>query len=152
MTRRAWLSCALLIGILSAVPDSPSLTGRWRAWFRLDSAAGLPSVTRAREVTGRLEFRPAPPASLPHDVRTWRRVHTGTLAIDFTPLGFAVAGSETLGWYGDGDTVRIILDPSVDHGHVELVGSGSADQIDGRWRLIGDPAQAEGVFQLRRPE
>jgi hypothetical protein len=55
-----------------------------------------------------------------------------------------------LGWYQGQDTVRIILDPTVDHGHVELVGSGAADEIAGHWHLISDPARAEGEFWLRR--
>jgi len=79
-------------------------------------------------------------------------VHAGTLAGDMRPFGFVLGTPEALGWYEGGDTVRIILDPTVDHGHVELVGTGAVDEIVGRWHLIGDPARAEGEFRLRRLE
>ena len=153
-----WFSSVVLIGSLSltslgcasATPKPPSLTGRWRAWFRLDTASRLPFAAQAREVTGQLYFRPAPPASLPQDARTWRLVHPGTVAVEFKPFGFALGTTEALGWYQGKDTVRIILDPTVDHGHVELVGSGAAEEIDGHWQLISDPARAEGEFRLHR--
>jgi hypothetical protein len=135
--------------------EPPSLAGNWRAWFRLDTAFSLPFATRAREVTARLEFRPAPPvlpAPSGEDAPQGRPVHAGSLAGDFRPFGFALGTPEVLGWYEGGDTVRIILDPAVDHGHVELVGSRVADEVVGRWRLIGDPARAEGAFRLSRAE
>ena len=153
-----WFTAVLLSGGLAlaqANPDRPStpppcLTGRWHAWFRLDSASRLPLATRAHEVTGEVRFSPAPPAPIPQDSATLRRVHAGTAAIEFKPFGFVLHSAEVLGWYEGRDTVRIILDPTVDHGHVELVGSPAADAVVGRWRLNSDLARAEGEFRLRR--
>jgi hypothetical protein len=132
----------------SAVP--PSLAGRWEAWFRLDTASRLPSETSAREVTGVVHFSPALAAPSPQSSPADRVVHAGTSAIDFRPFGFVLGSAEVLGWYENPDTVRIILDPTVDHGHLELVGSAEPADVTGHWRLHGDPARAEGEFRLHR--
>jgi hypothetical protein len=118
--------------------------------FRLTRASNLPFPTRAREVRGEIRFGAAPPPPLPQDAPAWRWVHPGDLAVDFRPLGFGVHGREALGWYASPDSVRIILDPTVDHGHVEIVGSASGAGLDGRWELISDFARAGGEVTLRR--
>jgi hypothetical protein len=129
---------------------SPSLTGRWHAQFRLDTASRLPFATRAQELSGQVDFKPAPPAPSPREGSTWRLVHAGTAAVEFMPFGFALGSTEVLAWYEGRDTVRIILDPTVDHGHVELLGTLEAHEVVGRWRLNSDLARAEGEFRLRR--
>ena len=133
-------------------PDPEPLTGRWSGWFRLAAASRLPYPTTAREVSGELRFRPAPEPAQPQDSAAWRPVHEGSSAVEFRPLGFTLGSAETLGWHIAEDTVRIILDPTVDHGHVELVGNRTADEVSGRWQLISDPARAHGEFRLRRLE
>jgi hypothetical protein len=141
-------SAVLASGADRAAP--PNLTGRWYAWFRLERGSRLPLATRAHEVTGEVRFSSAPSAPTPQDAATWRRVHAGTAAIEFKPFGFVLGSAEVLGWYQGRDTVRIIFDPTVDHGNVELVGSAEADAVVGRWRLNSDLARAEGEFRLRR--
>ena len=153
-----WFTAVLLTGGLALAQTNPgrpaaappNLTGRWHAWFRLDSASRLSLATQAHEVTGEVLFSSAPSAPTPHDAATWRRVHAGATAIEFKPFGFVLGSAEALGWYEGGDTVRIIFDPTVDHGNVELVGSAVANAVVGRWRLNSDPARAEGEFRLRR--
>jgi hypothetical protein len=54
---------------------------------------------------------------------TWNLVHEGSVAVEFRPLDFVLGRAEALGWHESPDTVRIILDPSVDHG---AAGSSSA--------------------------
>lgn len=153
-----WFAAVLLSGGLALAQTNPSrqaaappnLTGRWHAWLRLDSASRLPLATRAHELTGEVRFSSAPSAPTPQNAARCCRVHAGTIAIEFKPFGFVLGTAEALGWYEGGDTVRIIFDPTVDHGHVELVGSAVADAVVGHWRLNGDPARAEGEFRLRR--
>jgi hypothetical protein len=158
LTVSPWLGVAFLIGSVSlasldhsgTTPTPGSLTGRWEARFQLTTTSRLPFPTLGREVSGEVRFAPAAPPPLPQDVPTWRLVHAGVFAIDFRPFGFVVSGTETLGWYESPDTVRIILDPNVDHGNVELVGSGTATDLGGRWELLSDLGRAEGEFTLRR--
>ena len=126
------------------------MTGRWEARFRLIHTSRLPLPTLAREVSGEVRFAPAAPPPLPEDAPAWRLVHQGEVAVDFRPFGFVLGETEALGWYASPDTVRIILDPTVDHGHVEVVGSGTATELGGRWELISDLARARGEFTLRR--
>lgn len=155
-----WSSSASLLVCLCLIPpdldrDSPDpgpLTGRWSGWFRLSTHSRLPYPTTAREVSGELLFRPAPAPPRSQGSAAWPLVHEGSSAVEFRPLGFTLGSAEILGWYITEDTVRIILDPTVDHGHVELVGKRTADGVSGRWQLISDPARAHGEFGLRRLE
>jgi hypothetical protein len=158
LTALPWFAGALLVGSVSlasldhsgAAPAPGSLTGRWHAQFRLTTASRLPFPILRRKLSGEMRFAPAAPPPLPQDAPTWRWVHQGEVVVDFQPFGFVLGGTETLGWYESPDTVRIILDPNVDHGNVELVGSGTATELGGRWQLVSDLARAEGEFTLRR--
>jgi hypothetical protein len=136
-----------VVPLVSALAGSPavSLEGAWRARFELDSAWRLPGTPSARVASGRLWFEDAsdaPAGAAP--------VYPGRFSVDFSVLGFQPGGQEAIGWYLPGDSLRIILDPSVDHGHLELVGAQAVNRIVGRWTLIGDPSGARGRFTLTR--
>ena len=160
LTAEQVVGAALLIGSISLFPldhsgvrqEPASLTGRWEARFVLTRSSRLPFPTLAREVSGEIRFSPAAPPPLAQDAATWRLVYPGTAAVDFLPLGFKLGNAEALGWHATPDTVRIILDPTVDHGGVEVVGTGTGNDLSGRWELISDLARAEGHFTLRRIE
>jgi hypothetical protein len=69
-----------------------------------------------------------------------------------TLFGFRPESAEALGWYDGPDHVRIVLNPVVDHGAIELVGRRAADSVAGEWTMTGDPSGARGRFVLRPTE
>jgi hypothetical protein len=81
---------------------------------------------------------------------TARRVHAGSSVIDFAPFGFTLGKPETIAWPLAADSVRMILNPSVDHGLVELDGIRKGERIEGQWQMISDPGGARGTFVLER--
>ena len=140
---------AFLLGALppsSRLPTPVALTGAWDARFELDSAWHLPAQPRTHAITGRIDFSQGTATDSLHP----QPVYAGHSQIDFKPLGFRLGSSEAIGWYTASDTIKVILDPTVDHGHVELVGLQQDQRIDGTWTMIGDPAGARGRFVLTR--
>lgn len=141
----------LLLLVLQTEPQpaaTPSLAGRWAATFTLDSAWRLPKPRRARSLTGVIVLQPAPVAP-PSALRS-RPVHPGRFTLDFTPFGFTVTDDEVIAWFSTPDSIRIILNPTVDHGHMEVVGVLQPDRIEGEWHLISDRSGARGSVRLRR--
>ena len=139
----------LLLGTLLPARSFTSprdMTGAWDARFDLDSTWNLPNQPRTHAITGRLDFKPGTATDSLHR----RPVYPGHSQLDFTPFGFRLGSTKAIGWFTPGDTIRVILDPTVDHGHVELVGFQKDQGIRGTWTMIGDPAGARGRFVLRR--
>ena len=125
------------------------ITGFWEGSFALDSAWGLPERASARVVRARVQFSPvgdATPAT-----SSSRSVHAGNFAIDFSRFGFTLSTQEALGWSTSPDSLRAVLNPTVDHGLVELHGRISGDAVaTGTWRYVSDPGGARGTFRLQR--
>ena len=138
----------------SAVPASDSassardISGLWQGTFRLDSAWKLPQQPSARAIGARVRFNPVGDAS--PTTSSARSVHSGTFEIEFERFGFELATSEALGWSVGTDSMRATLNPTVDHGFVELRGTFRGDAIVGTWRFVSDPGGANGQFELRK--
>jgi hypothetical protein len=48
------------------------------------------------------------------------------------------------------DGVRLVFDPTVDHGHVVATVTGAEDELVGTWYLNSRPARASGSIRLMR--
>jgi hypothetical protein len=79
-----------------------------------------------------------------------RSVHPGTFDIDFSRFGFELSTREALGWSVSDDAMRAVLNPTVDHGLIEVHGRFRGDAIVGTWRYVADPGGAAGTFSLSR--
>ena len=134
-------------------PDSTrigarDISGTWEGTFRLDSAWRLPERASARSTPARLHFDPVGDAS--PTTSSARSVHPGTFDIDFNRFGFTVSTREALGWSVGDDSMRATLNPTVDHGLVEVHGTFRGDTIVGTWRYTSDPGGATGTFEIRK--
>ena len=127
-----------------------SLAGTWEATFELDDARELPAPTRARSVAGTIRLDESSATFTP-DSAVIRQVHAGRFAVDFRPFGFALRAEEALGWLESPTEFKLILDLSVDHGNLDLVGTLAGGEVVGTWMLNSRPARAGGRFRLRRP-
>lgn len=127
---------------------SGGLEGSWLARFTLDSAWRLPTSPRAKSLGGTLRLQAA--ARAPAGPAASTPVSPGRSAISFAPFGFRLGTNEVLAWRLSRDSVRLVLDPTVDHGHMMLDGVQDGDSIRGHWTLVGDPSGARGAFVLRR--
>ena len=165
---RRWLTHLLApiwiatTGGLSASAQSPDSTNRrdstaatvrdisgpWEGTFRLDSAWRLPQSTTARSVPARIRFNRVGDAS--PTTSSPRSVHPGTFEIDFSRFGFTLSTNQALGWSVTEDSMRATLNPTVDHGLVEVHGAFRGDTIVGTWRYTADPGGATGTFEIRR--
>jgi hypothetical protein len=124
------------------------ISGTWEGTFRLDSAWGLSQRASSRSTPARLRFDPVGDAS--PTTSSTRTVHPGTFDIDFSRFGFTLSTREALGWSAGADSMRATLNPTVDHGLVEVHGTFNGDTIVGSWRYTSDPGGAIGTFQVRR--
>ena len=128
--------------------SAPDITGIWTGTFQLDSAWQLPQRASARTVPARVQFAAVgdatPTTSSP------RSVHPGTFQIDFSRFGFTLSTQEALGWSVNADSIRAVLNPTVDHGLVEVHGAVRGDAIVGTWRYVSDPGGARGTFRLTK--
>lgn len=124
------------------------ITGTWEGTFRLDSTWKLPQRPAARAVSARLHFNPVGDAS--PTTSSARSVHPGTFDVDFSRFGFTLSTQEALGWSVSDDSMRATLNPTVDHGLVEVHGTFRGDTIVGTWRYTSDPGGAIGTFSIRR--
>lgn len=130
---------------LAAVRD---ISGTWEGTFRLDSTWRLPERPSARSIPGTVRFNPVGDAS--PTTSSPRSVHPGTFDVDFSRFGFTLSTREALGWSVSDDSMRATLNPTVDHGLVEVHGAFRGDAIVGTWRYVSDPGGAMGTFSLRR--
>ena len=124
------------------------ISGTWEGTFRLDSTWRLPERASARAVQAKLQFNPVGDAS--PTTSSARSVHPGTFDVDFSRFGFTLSTREALGWSVSDDSMRATLNPTVDHGLVEVHGAFRGDTIVGTWRYTTDPGGAVGTFSLRR--
>ena len=124
------------------------ISGTWEGTFRLDSAWRLPQRASARAVPAKLQFNPVGDAT--PTTSSARSVHPGTFEIDFSRFGFALSTREALGWSVSDDSMRATLNPTVDHGLVEVHGTFRGDLIVGTWAYTSDPGGATGTFSLRK--
>ena len=124
------------------------ISGTWEGTFRLDSTWNLPERPAARAVSARLHFNPVGDAS--PSTSSARSVHPGTFDIDFSLFGFTLSTQAALGWSASDDSMRATLNPTVDHGLVEVHGTFRGDTIVGTWRYTSDPGGAMGTFSIRR--
>ena len=125
------------------------LAGLWEGTFALDSAWRLPERATARTTRARIQFSPVGDATA--GTSSSRSVHRGVFEIDFSRFGFTLSTHEALGWSLTPDSLRAVLNPTVDHGLVEVHGriSGDSDAV-GTWRYTSDPGGASGTFRLQR--
>ena len=119
--------------------------GRWIVDVTPDSAVAVAGIRLGRMLTGSIQF-------VQRDSSARGIVYTGSYAADLRTVGLAKPSGQILASVPPGDTVRIILDPTVLHGNLELVGRCRSGQLVGNWVLVGDPARAWGRFTLRRQE
>ena len=124
------------------------ISGTWEGTFRLDSAWRLPQAASARSTAARIHFNPVGDAS--PTTSSARSVHPGTFEIDFGRFGFTLSTQEALGWSVTADSMRATLNPTVDHGLVEVHGTFRGDTIVGTWRYTSDPGGATGTFEIRK--
>ncbi|HTK51456.1 MAG TPA: hypothetical protein VL308_06180 [Gemmatimonadaceae bacterium] len=124
------------------------ISGTWEGTFSLDSTWKLAERPSARAVPARLHFDPVGDAS--PTTSSARSVHPGTFEIDFARFGFTLSTQQALGWSLNDDTMRATLNPTVDHGLVEVHGAFRGDAIVGTWRYVSDPGGAAGRFEIRR--
>lgn len=132
----------------SAEVSVRDISGTWTGTFRLESSSKLPEGAAAQAVPARMQFQPVGDASA--STSSARSVHPGTFEIDFAKFGFTLATREALGWSVSDDAMRATLNPTVDHGHVEVQGTFRGESIVGTWRYVSDPGGATGTFELRR--
>ena len=119
------------------------LRGRWSIELTPDSAISLADARPGRPLGGSVRIGQRYSSST-------GIVYSGEYAADFRSVGLARPSGEVLVGVPPGDTVRITLDPSVDHGNLELVGRCRGEQLVGTWTRTGAPARAWGHFVLRR--
>jgi len=124
------------------------ISGTWEGVFKLDSVWRLPEHATAQSVPARVRFNQVGDAS--PTTSSARTVHPGTFDIDFSRFGFTLSTREALGWSVSADSMRATLNPTVDHGLVEVHGSFRGDAIIGTWRYTSDPGGATGTFEIKR--
>lgn len=124
------------------------ISGTWDGTFRLDSAWQLSEAATRRVVHARLRFDPVGDAS--PAASSSRSVHAGSFDIDFRVFGFTLSTSEALGWSVSEDAMRATLNPTVDHGLVDVSGTFRGETIVGTWRYTSDPGGARGTFEITR--
>lgn len=132
----------------SATGTVRDVSGTWEGTFALDSAWRLPARASARSIPARLHFLRVGDAS--PTTSSARTVHPGTFDIDFSRFGFTLTTREALGWSVTDSAMRAALNPTVDHGLVEVQGTVRGNSIVGTWRYTSDPGGAVGTFELRR--
>ena len=124
------------------------ITGTWQGVFRLDSTWKLNERASSKSVPARIRFGAVGDAT--PTTTSARSVHPGTFEIDFSRFGFALSTPEALGWSLGEDAMRAVLNPTVDHGLVEVHGTFRGETIVGTWRYVSDPGGASGTFELSK--
>ena len=118
------------------------LRGRWTVELTPDSARELATARLGHPLGGSFELTT-------RDSSASGVVYTGEYTADFQSVGLFKKSGEVLAFTPPGDTLRVILDPTVDHGHVELVARCHSGELRGEWIQYGDPSIAWGHFVLR---
>lgn len=115
-----------------------TLAGRWSVSMTVDSGT---TAKGTATVSGNLVAVSVPGADPP----TFR----GSYQIPLSTIGLSPDAAPLLARVGRDDSIRIVLNPNVDHGHIEMVGALKPGAIEGRWTWIGRPTAAGGRFTLR---
>jgi hypothetical protein len=136
-------SSPLVCPVAAADVRHVDLRGKWTLAITPDSAKSLPNARVGHALPGTLELTRRD--SAPNFV-----VYSGRYSAKLQSVGLARDTGEVLVSVPPGDTARIVIDPSVDHGNLELVGKCRDDRLSGRWVRTGAPARAWGHFTLRR--
>jgi hypothetical protein len=133
----------MLAGIHRAAEERSrhSLAGRWTAELALLDSRELPLAVTARAILGEIR--------LDRIASDTGETYVGHSTIDFSPLGFRLGSTEVLAIVESG-AVRLILDPTVDHGHVVGTLTGGREGLAGTWYLNSRPARASGALRLER--
>jgi hypothetical protein len=118
------------------------LRGAWTVELTPDSARGLATARPGHPLGGSFELTT-------RDSSASGIVYTGDYVADFQSVGLVKTAGEVLAFTPPGDTLRVILDPTVDHGHVELVARCRSGELRGDWIQHGDPSIAWGHFVMR---
>jgi len=137
---RAWswlLVAAIVLPRRSEARQPPSIAGRWMVTLSIDAST---AAGKAKTVTGTMVLVRVG-SSTPATYR-------GSYRVAFSAAGLAPDAAPIIAW-DKGDSVRIVLNPDVGHGHAELVGVRRMGGLEGRWEWIGDPTRATGRFALR---
>jgi len=118
------------------------LRRKWNAELTTDSAVNLEKAQIGRALVGSIELTS-------RDSSSRGVIFTGKYSGDFESIGVAPTKGEILAFAPPGDTVRIIVNPTVDHGFIELVARCRSNELSGAWAQYGDPATAWGHFVMR---
>jgi hypothetical protein len=132
----------------AAEQERHALAGRWTAEVRVQESRDLPLPIKASAARGQLVLEPVAPAPAFEGTEP-EAVYRGKSTLDFTALGFRLHSDEVLVAVAH-DGIRLILDPTVDHGHVVAAVSGGEDELAGTWYLNSRPARARGSIALHR--
>jgi hypothetical protein len=124
------------------------ISGSWQGTFTLDSTWRLAERASVRSIPARLHFNPVGDAS--PTTSSARSVHQGMFEIDFARFGITLSTQEALGWSVTADSMGAVLNPTVDHGLVELHGTFRGDAMIGTWKYVSDPGGATGTFEIRK--
>jgi hypothetical protein len=130
------------------LPIARDISGSWEGAFTLDSTWRLGQRASVRSIPARLHFDPVGDAS--PTTSSARSVHPGMFEIDFTRFGITLSTQEALGWSVMADSMHAVLNPTVDHGLVELHGTFRGDAMLGTWKYVSDPGGATGKFEIHR--
>jgi len=156
----AWISGSVGFGARAQEPPASDsaqrslpasvrdISGSWEGTFTLDSTWQLGQRASARSIPARLHFNPVGDAS--PTTSSARSVHPGIFEIDFTRFGITLSTQEALGWSVTADSLGAVLNPTVDHGLVELRGTFRGDAVVGTWKFVSDPGGATGKFEIHR--
>ena len=157
----AWICGFAGLGVRAQVPPAVDsvhrfrtadiaryISGTWEGTFSLDSSWRLDERASTRSIPARLHFNPVGDAS--PTTSSPRSVHQGIFEIDFSRFGFTLSTQEALGWSVTADSMRAVLNPTVDHGLVEVHGTFRGESVIGTWRYNSDPGGATGKFEIKR--
>ena len=125
----------------AAKPTARDISGTWQGTFQLDSAWQLAQRASSRAVPARIHFAAVGDAT--PTTSSARSVHPGTFEIDFSRFGFTLSTQEALGWSVREDSMRAVLNPTVNHGLVEVHGTFRG------MRGAELPAQVDAAPELR---
>jgi len=117
------------------------LRGEWNVEIIPDWGTQLKDLKLGQLISGSLELAT-------RDSSAAGVIYTGAYTADFQSVGLFKTAGEVLASAPAGDTVRIILDPNVDHGNMELVAHCMSGAFGGRWKTNGDPSSAMGHFHM----
>ena len=118
------------------------LRGPWTVDLTPDSVRQLATTRLGRPLRGSFELTT-------RDSSASGVVYTGEYSADFQSVGLFKKSGEVLAFTPPGDTLRVILDPTVDHGHLELVARCRSGELGGEWIQYGDPSITWGHFIMR---